>query len=304
MNHLLRRLAFMVPLLVLISLVAFVLVRLAPGGPFDRERAVPPEIERQLQARYLLDQPWWRQYGAYLKGLMAGDLGPSMRYRNHTVNDILAAGLPVSLTIGSLAFALALGLGVPVGFLAAIRQGRWPDQVGSLVALGAICVPTFVVGPILVMVFGVRLGWLPVALWGSPAQAVLPVLTLGIYFAGRVARLTREGMLQTLHAGFITTARAKGLSEGAVFWRHGLRLGVMPVVSYSGPMLADLLTGSFVVENLFQLPGIGVFLVNSSLNRDYPMVVGLVLAYAVLLLVLNLIVDLLYAVLDPRVRHG
>ena len=294
----------MIPLLVLISLVAFVLVRLAPGGPFDRERVVPPEIERQLQARYLLDQPWWRQYGAYLKGLMAGDLGPSMRYRNHTVNDILAAGLPVSLTIGGLAFALALGLGVPVGFLAAIRKGRWPDQGASLLALGAICVPTFVVGPILVMIFGVRLGWLPVALWGSPAQVVLPVLTLGIYFAGRVARLTREGMLQTLHAGFITTARAKGLSEAAVFWRHGLRLGVMPVVSYSGPMLADLLTGSFVVENLFQLPGIGVFLVNSSLNRDYPMVVGLVLAYAVLLLVLNLVVDLLYAVLDPRVRHG
>jgi oligopeptide transport system permease protein len=293
----------MVPLLLGISLAAFGLIRLAPGGPFDRERQVPPEIERQLQAKYHLDQPLWRQYLIYLGGLVRGDLGPSMRYRNHTVNDILAAGLPVSLTIGLLAFALALGLGVPLGFYTAIRRGRWPDQLGSLAALTAICVPTFVAGPVLVMVLGVKLRWFPVALWGSPWHTVLPVVTLGLYFAGRVARLMREGMLKTLPAEFIVTARAKGLSEGRIFWRHAFRLGVLPVVSYAGPLLADLLTGSFVVENLFQLPGLGVFMVNSSLNRDYPMVVGLVLLYAVLLLVLNLIVDLAYVWLDPRVRH-
>jgi oligopeptide transport system permease protein len=302
-NYALRRLAFMVPLLLVISFAAFVLIRLAPGGPFDRERQVPPEIERQLNARYHLDQPLWRQYLLFLGGLARGDLGPSMRYRNHSVNDLIATGLPVSLTIGGLAFVFALGAGIPAGFYAAIRKGRFTDQAASLLAITAICVPTFVAGPLLVMVFAVRLRWFPVALWDSAWHMVLPVLTLGIYFAGRVARLMREGMLNTLNAGFITTARAKGLSENAVFWRHGFRLGVLPVLSYSGPLLADLLTGSFVVENLFQIPGIGVFMVNSSLNRDYPMVVGLVLLYAVLLLGLNLIVDLLYAVLDPRVRN-
>ncbi len=219
------------------------------------------------------------------------------------MNDIVAAGLPVWLTVGVLAFCVALGVGVPLGFYAAIRKGQLTDHLGSLVAILALCVPTFVAGPVLVMVFGVKLRWFPVALWDSPWHVVLPVTALGIYFAGRVARLMREGMLNTLHAGFIVTARAKGLSEAAVFWRHGFRLGVLPVVSFSGPLLADLLTGSFVVENLFQLPGIGVFMVNSSLNRDYPMVVGLVLLYAGLLLVLNLVVDLLHAVLDPRVRH-
>lgn len=293
----------MVPLLLGISLAAFALIRLAPGGPFDRERQVPPEIERQLNAKYHLDQPVWRQYLIYLGGLTRGDLGPSMRYRNHTVNDILLAGLPVSLTIGLLAFALAMGLGVPLGFVTAIRRGRWPDRWGSLAALTAICVPTFVAGPVLVMVLGVKLRWFPVALWGSPWHLVLPVVTLGLYFAGRVARLMREGMLKTLPAEFIVTARAKGLSEGRIFWRHAFRLGVLPVVSYAGPLLADLLTGSFVVENLFQLPGLGVFMVNSSLNRDYTMVVGLVLLYAVMLLILNLIVDLAYVWLDPRVRH-
>jgi oligopeptide transport system permease protein len=293
-----------VPLLGLISLAAFVLIRLAPGGPFDRERQVPPEIERQLNAKYHLDEPVGRQYLRYLGGLLRGDLGPSMRYRNHTVNDILGAGLPVSLTLGFLAFGFALGVGLPVGFYAAIRRGRWADHLGSLVALSAVCVPTFVAGPLLVMLLGVKLNWFPVALWGAPNQAVLPVLTLGIYFAGRVARLMREGMLRTLDAEFMVAARAKGLTENRLFWRHGFRLGVLPVVSYAGPLLADLLTGSFVVENLFQIPGIGVFMVNSSLNRDYPMVVGLVLLYAVLLLGLNLLVDLSYAWLDPRVRHG
>jgi oligopeptide transport system permease protein len=303
MNWVWRRIAFLGPLLVVISFAAFALIRLAPGGPFDRERQVPPEVERQLNARYHLDEPLWRQYLRYLGGLVQGDLGPSMRYRNHTVADLIAAGLPVSLTIGGLAFVFALGAGIPLGFYAAIRQGRWTGQAGNLLALAALCVPTFVAGPLLVMVFGVKLRWFPVALWDSPAHAVLPVLTLGLYFAGRVARLMREGMLNTLPAPYLVAARARGLSEAAVFWRHAFRPAVLPVVSYSGPLLADLLTGSFVVENLFQIPGLGVFMVNSSLNRDYTMVVGLVLLYAGLLLVLNLIVDLLYAVLDPRVRY-
>ncbi len=304
MSYLLRRLAFMVPLLGVISFAAFALIRLAPGGPFDRERQVPPEIERQLNRRYHLDEPVWRQYLRFLGGLVRGDLGGSMRYRNHSVNEIIAAGLPITLTLGMLAFGVALGVGVPLGFYGAIHRGRRWDQLSSLVALTAICIPTFVAGPVLVMFWGVQGRWFPVALWGSPAHAVMPVLTLGLYFAGRVARLMREGMLLTLDAEFIKTARAKGLSETRVFWRHAFPLAVLPVVSYAGPLLADLLTGSFVVENLFQIPGIGVFLVNSSLNRDYTMVVGLVVLYAVLLLVLNLLVDLAYAWLDPRIRHA
>ena len=302
--YLVRRILWLGPLLLLVSALAFGLIRLAPGGPFDRERQVPEAVEQHLRAAYHLDESWPRQYGRYVVGLLHGDLGPSMRYRDRSVNELIAAGLPVSFTVGGLAFAFALGVGVPWGVYTALRRGRAFDHWGSLVAVTALCVPTFVAGPVLVMVFGVQLRWLPVALWGSPTHLVLPVVTLGIYFAGRVARLMREGMLRILDAPFILTARAKGLSESAVFWRHGVRLGILPVVSYAGPMAADLLTGSFVVENLFQLPGIGVFMVNSSLNRDYPMVVGLVLLYAVLLLVFNLMVDGVHGWLDPRVRHG
>lgn len=209
----------------------------------------------------------------------------------------------MSLTLGLLGFGFAIGVGVPVGFFTAMRRGGWADWGGSFLVLVGICVPGFVVGPLLVMVFALELRWFPAALWGSPMQAVLPMVALGLYFAGRVARLMREGMAQTLRSEFIRTARAKGLGEPAILMRHAFRLAVMPVVSYSGPMLADLLTGSFVVESIFQIPGIGVFIVDSSRSRDYPLVIGLVLLYAVLLLVLNLAVDAAYGLLDPRVEH-
>lgn len=301
--YLLRRILFLVPLLLVISLLSFGLLRMAPGGPFDRERApASEEIERQLRARYHLDESIPHQYLRWLGDAAHGDLGLSLKYRNHSVSGIIRDGLPVSLTLGLLAFGFALGFGVPLGFYSAVRRGAWSDWGGSFLALVFICVPGFVVGPVLVLVFGLKLGWFPVGLWGAPLQAVLPMVALGLYFGGRVARLLREGMTQALQSEFIRTARAKGLSEFAVLTRHALRLAIMPVVSYSGPMLADLLTGSFVVENLFQIPGIGVFMVNSSLSRDYPLVVGLVLLYAVLLLVLNLLVDLTYGLLDPRVR--
>lgn len=302
--YFLRRLVFLVPLLLLISFLCFVLVRLAPGGPFDRERApASPEIERRLQAKYHLDEPVWEQYARFLGDLARGDLGASMKYRNHSVNDIIAQGLPVSASLGALAFCFALGLGIPVGFLTAVRRNQALDYWSSLLALLAVCVPGFVIGPVLIMGLAIHWRWFPVALWESPGHAVLPTITLGLYFAGRVARLMREGMLGVLHAEFITTARAKGLSETAVLLKHAFRLAVLPVVSYSGPLLADLLTGSFVVENIFQIPGVGVFLVNSSLNRDYTMVVGLTLLYAALLVGLNLIVDLCYSALDPRVKY-
>jgi oligopeptide transport system permease protein len=298
-----KRLALLLPLLLVISLLAFLLVRLAPGGPFDRERQpASPEIERQIQAKYHLDEPQWRQYLRFLGDLAHGDLGPSLKYRNHTVNDLIAQALPVSLALGGLAFGVALGVGIPLGCLTAVRRGQWPDYAGSLAAILMVCVPGFVVAPLLIMGFALHWRLLPVALWASPAHAILPVIALGLFFAGRIARLMREGMLNTLQAEFITTARAKGLSENAILLRHAFRLAVLPVVSYSGPLLADLLTGSFVIENIFQIPGLGVFLVNGSLNRDYPTVVGLVLLYAALLIVLNLLVDFAYVLLDRRVR--
>lgn len=302
--YFLRRILFFVPLLLVISMLSFGLLRLAPGGPFDRERApASAEIERQLRARYHLDEPVPVQYGRWLGDALRGDLGLSLKYRNHSVADIILQGLPVSLTLGLLGFGFAIGVGVPVGFFTAMRRGGWADWGGSFLVLVGICVPGFVVGPLLVMVFALELRWFPAALWGSPMQAVLPMVALGLYFAGRVARLMREGMAQTLRSEFIRTARAKGLGEPAILMRHAFRLAVMPVVSYSGPMLADLLTGSFVVESIFQIPGIGVFIVDSSRSRDYPLVIGLVLLYAVLLLVLNLAVDLAYGLLDPRVEH-
>jgi oligopeptide transport system permease protein len=299
-----KRILFLIPLLLVISFLAFALVRAVPGGPFDRERKpASPEIERNLRAQYHLDEPLGQQYFRYLGGILRGDFGPSLKYRNHSVSDIIAQALPVSLTLGTAAFCFALGAGIPLGFFTAARRGRWQDYAGSLAALLVICVPGLVIGPILVMFFAIKLRWFPVALWGSPWHAILPTLTLGLYFSGRIARLMREGMLATLQAEFITTARAKGLGEIAVLTKHAFPIAVLPVLSYSGPMLADLLTGSFIVENLFQIPGIGVFMVNSLLDRDYTMGVGLVLLYAVLLLTLNLAVDFAYTVLDPRVKY-
>jgi oligopeptide transport system permease protein len=299
-----KRIAFAIPLLLVISALAFVLVRLAPGGPFDRERApASPEIERNLRAKYHLDESIWKQYARYLSDLAHGDFGSSLKYRDHTVNDIIAQGLPVSMLLGGLAFCFSMGIGLPFGFFTAARHGRWEDFAGSFLAILAVCVPGFVVAPLLILTFAIKLKLLPVALWESPWHMILPTIALGLFFAGKIARLTREGMLNAAQSEFATTARAKGLGENALLFKHVFRTAVLPVVSYSGPMLADLLTGSFVIENIFQIPGIGVFLVNGSINRDYTVVVGLSLLYAMLLIGMNLIVDFAYTMLDPRVKY-
>lgn len=301
--YFLRRLLFLIPLLLVITFLAFVLVRVAPGGPFDKERApASPEIERQLKARYHLDENVFKQYVRFLGGLAHGDFGPSLKYRNHNVTDIITQGLPVSVSLGTLAFLFSLGVGIPCGVWMALRRGDAVDFGLGFVALLAVCVPGFVIGPLLIMSLAIHWQWFPVGLWATPWHAVLPTIALGAFFAGKVSRLTRESMTTTLQMEFITAARAKGMTEARMLLRHALRSAILPVLSFSGPMLADLLTGSFVVENLFQIPGLGAFLVNSSLNRDYPMVVGLVLLYAGLLLVLNLAVDFSYALLDRRVR--
>lgn len=302
--YFLRRLATLVPLLLIISFLAFVLVRVAPGGPFDRERQpASPEIKRALEAKFHLDEPLWKQYLRYLGGLVRGDFGPSLKYRNHSVADIIKQGLPVSMLLGMMAFGFAMGVGIPVGYFTAVRRGHWEDYSGSFCAILMVCIPGFVIAPLLIMFFAIQWRLLPVALWASPLHAVLPVAALGLYFSGRIARLMREGMLNTMQAEFITAARAKGLGENALMLKHAFRIAVLPVVSYSGPLLADLLVGSFVIETIFQIPGLGVFMVNGSLNRDYTLVVGLVVLYATLLVVLNLIVDFAYTLLDPRVRY-
>ena len=318
--YFLRRILTFIPLLIIITFTAFVLARSMPGSPFDKERApASPEIERALKAKYHLDEPLVKQYLRYLGlgwerdasgnmkwfegGLIRGDFGLSTKYRNHTVNDIIKQALPVSLTLGALAFLFAQGVGIPLGFYTAVKRGQWGDHLGSFFALLAFCIPGLVVGPMLIVVLAIKWRIFPAGLWETPMHAVLPAIALGLYFSGRVSRLMREGMTTVLHEGYITTARAKGLSEAQVLFKHGFRLAVLPVVSYSGPLLADMLTGSFVVETIFRVPGIGPFLVNSLQNRDALMVVGLVLLYAILLLVLNLLVDLSYSLLDKRVRY-
>lgn len=300
----------MLPVLLIVSFIGFVLIRSMPGGPFDSERKpASAEIERNLKAKFHLDEPIWKQYLRYLgvagdsPGLVNGDLGPSLKYRNHTVNDILKQCLPVSMTLGAMSFLFAMFIGIPLGCYMALHRKGWRDHIGGFVAMLSFCVPNIVIAPLLILWLSIKLHWLPVALWGSPSQMILPTIVLGLYFAGRIARLMREGLSTTLHSEFITTARAKGVSESAILWKHAFRLAILPVVSYSGPLLADLLTGSFVVENIFQIPGIGVFFINSIFNRDHTMTVGLVLVYAALLLILNMLVDLSYSLLDRRVRY-
>ena len=313
--YFLKRIAFAVPLLIVISALAFILVHLAPGGPFDRERKpASPEIERHLQSLYHLDEPLWKQYLRYFGLVWEKDpqgtwqhapasWNASTKYRNHNVSDIIAQGLPVSMTLGSLAFGFAMVVGIPLGFFSAARRGHWPDYLGSFLALVTVCIPGFVIAPVLILVFAIKLKWLPVALWESPWHMILPTIALGSYFVGKVARLMREGMLGAAQSEFVTAARAKGLGEISLLFKHAFRIALLPVVSYAGPMLADLLTGSFVIENIFQIPGIGVYFINSSLNSDYMMTVDLALLYALLLIGLNLVVDFAYTLLDPRVKY-
>ena len=313
--YFLRRLLYAIPLLVLISALAFVLVKIAPGGPFDRERApASPEIERNLQAAYHFDEPIWKQYLRYF-GLVwekgsdgqwhhaPASFNVSYKYRSQKITDIIAQGLPVSMTLGALAFLFAMAVGLPIGFFSAARRGRWEDYAGNFFAILTVCLPGLVVAPLLILLFAIKWKLFPVALWGSPLHAVLPMIALGLFYAGKVARIFREGMLGAMQSEFVTAARAKGMGETTLLLRHALRIAILPVVSFSGPMLADLLTGSFVIENIFQIPGIGVFFINSVNNKDYMMTVDLALLYAVLLIGLNLLVDFAYTVLDPRVKY-
>ena len=293
-----------IPVLLIVASITFALLRFLPGGPFEREKALPPEILRNIEARYHLDEPLGRQYLRYLADLARGDLGPSYKYVGRDVSQILGEALPVSIQLGALAFVISCVFGVGMGLLAAVRRGSASDRGIMLLALFGVSMPSFVLAAVLVLGVGLGLGWLPAALWEGPLYAVLPAITLAALPTAYVAQLTRTSVIEVIDLDHVRTARAKGLSEMRVRLRHVLRNALLAVVTYFGPLLAVLLTGSFVVEQIFAIPGIGRFFVTAVTNRDYPLVMGVTLLYAVLVVAANLAVDLLYGWLDPRIRLG
>ena len=297
-----RRLLETIPVLLIIITATFFMIRFVPGGPFTSEKAVSPEIKANLEAHYGLDKPLYQQYFDYLGSLMKGDFGPSFKYPNRTVNEIIADKLPVSLELGLTSLVVALILGITLGVIAAIKRNTWMDYFSSAIAMTGICIPTFVLGPLLVLVFAIHLGWFNASGWYTSYDRVLPAATLGLVYSAYVARLTRGGMLEILNQDYIRTARAKGASELRVIFRHALRGGLLPVVSFLGPAIAGILTGSFVIETIFQIPGLGREFVNSAFNRDYTLVLGTVILYASLIIVLNLVVDVVQVWLNPKLK--
>lgn len=302
-RFILRRLLETIPVLWAVATLTFVMLRLAPGGPFDKERVMIPEIKAQIDAHFGFDQHLWRQYLTQMGNLCRGDLGPSYKYPNRTVNEIIRESFPVSLELGLYSLTIAVLLGMTAGIIASLKPNTALDYVPSSLAMLGICLPTFVLGPILILVFVLKLGWLPLSGWDStPAARILPSLTLGLYYAAYVARLTRGGMREVLAQDFVRTARAKGANESRVILRHALRGGVLPVVSFLGPAVAGLIAGSFVVETIFAIPGLGQHFVKSAFNRDYTMVMGVVLFFAVLIVVFNLLVDIAQVWLNPKLK--
>ncbi len=300
--YVLRRFAALGVVLFCVITATFLMIRLSPGGPFDAERKIPEAIEKQLLAKYKLDGTLWQQYTGYLGDLARGDLRLSTKYRNRTVNEILAQTLPVTFTLGAIAFLLATTAGVWLGTFAAVRHGTVGDTAAMLAALAAISLPSFVIGPLFILVFALWWKVLPVGGWGGISHLVLPAVTLAAPYVAYIARLMRSSMLETLSQDFIRTARAKGLGERTVLYKHALRVAVLPVVSFLGPLAAHLLTGSIVVETIFNIPGAGQFFVNSILNKDSFLLGGVVIVYCALLVFFNLLVDISYTMLDRRVR--
>ncbi len=303
-SYAMRRVMSAIPVAFIAITVCFFILRLAPGGPFDQERPLPPAVLENVLAYYNLDKPLWEQYLMYVGGVVQGDFGPSMSSYDFTVSQLLAIGLPFTLMLGSIAFVLATTVGVITGIIAAVNQNKWPDYVLVLVVMIGVIVPNFLLGALFQLFFGVYLKWLPAGGWsGNWLQLVLPVIVLSWSHAARISRLMRGSMIEVLGTNYIRTAKSKGIGERLVLARHAVKPALVPVVSYLGPGLSYLLTGSLVVENIFGLPGIGRYFVNAALNRDYGLVLGTTIFYVLLILVLNLLVDLVYAWLDPKVRY-
>ncbi len=305
-SYILRRIGIAIPTLAVIATAAFFLMRAAPGGPFDAEADLEPEVLENIRAAYDLDKPLLTQYALYVRRALGGNFGPSLVYKDFGVTELISIGLPVSVRLGLSAMALAVVLGALTGIVAALRQNRFIDHAVMALAMTGIAVPSFVTAPILALVFGLYLRWLPVAGWndGALANMVLPVVALALPQIAIIARLTRGGMLEVLRSNFVRTARAKGIPEARVVLRHVLPSAVIPLVGYLGPAIAGVMTGSLVIELIFNLPGVGRYFVQGALNRDYPLVMGIVIVYASFIVTLNLLSDLAYAALDPRIRKG
>ncbi|MFZ4116715.1 MAG: ABC transporter permease [Chthoniobacterales bacterium] len=301
---LLRRFISMLLVLFCVVSMTFLLMRFSPGGPFDAERKLSPAIEHQLLLKYRLEGPLFRQYIDYWRDLLHGDFRISTKYRNRSVTEILSQTLPVTFTLGALAFVIALGCGIFMGSIAAIHPNSSMDHAILLFTLVAISLPAFILGPVFILIFSIWLHWLPVGGWGSPLQLLLPSITLALPFMAVIARLLRDSLRETLQENFILTAQAKGFSRSEVVYRHALRIALLPVVSYSGPLAANLLTGSIVVETIFNIPGAGNFFVNAVLNRDGFLLCGAVIVYCVLLVIFNFLVDVAYRFLDPRIENN
>ena len=305
LRYALLRLLGAIPTLLLVIVLAFLMVHAAPGGPFDDERVLPTDVAANIQAAYHLDESLPQQFFRYMSGLLRGDLGPSYRYRDYSVSELIGRGFPISLQLGALAMALALIVGVSAGTLAALRQNKLPDRIVMFFAMTGISIPVFVIAPVLVLLFAVKLHWLPAGWSGvtGPAKFILPVITLALPQIAYIARLTRASMIDILGRDFIRTARAQGLGTATIIRVHALKPAMLPVLSYMGPAIAAIVTGSVVVEEVFGIPGLGQFFVRGAGNRDYTLVLGIVIFYATLIVSLNLVVDVLYGALVPRVRR-
>ena len=298
----LKRLTGLGFLIFIISTIIFVLLRALPGGPFDEDKALLPEIQKNIYEKYHLDQPVYKQYFFYMKNLLKGNLGASYKYLDQNVSDILKTSIPVSLQLGIYSLILSLLIGIPLGVFSAARHNSLWDRISMVIAVSGISLPSFLTAPILILIFGLYLNWLPVALWESPSHYILPMVILGVRPASIIARLTRASVLDILHSDYIRTARAKGLSENTILYKHVLKNSFIPLLTFLGPLTAFLLTGSFIIEHIFAIPGMSKHLVSSVANRDYPLILGASLVYCCILITANLIVDLLYHFFDPRIR--
>jgi len=305
LGFILKRFAQAIPVLFIVITGAFFLIRLAPGDPFSAEKALPPEVVKSLKSHYHLDQPLYVQYVKYLQGLLHGNFGPSFKYPGYSVTEIIGAGMPVTFELGLYALLIALLLGISSGVIASLRPNTLQDYLPMSLAMTGICLPSYVLGPLLVLVFGIWLEWLPVSGWGYiPGDKILPSVTLGLVFAAYISRLTRGGMLEILQQDFIRTARAKGVSETMIVFRHALRGGLQPVVSFLGPAVAGLLGGSFVIETIFQIPGLGRYYIQAAFNRDYTLILGMTVFFATLIVLFNLLADIILVWMNPKLRRS
>lgn len=306
-KYIVNRLLGMIPTLFIIITLSFFIVRIAPGGPLSAERNLTDVVRRNIEAKYHLDEPLIKQYGRYMFDIMRGDLGPSFKYKDYDVNYYIFTSLPKSIVLGLWAMLISVTIGMGIGIIAAVRQNSWIDYLSMGLAVIGISVPLFVIAPVLQLIFAVKLKWLPTSGWYTTGEGsltiILPAVSLSFEYFANIARLTRSSMLETLRSDYIRTAKAKGMKRSAIIFKHAMKGALLPVVSYLGPAFAGIITGSVVVEQIFRVPGLGKFFVQSSFNRDYTLIVGVVIVYSVILIVMNFIVDIIYAQLDPRITY-